>query len=97
MFLRLFVLSHNVFFHKQVTFNADGKQGFWAVRKTDGQISIDKHDTNNPVRTAYGQLWDEFKAKTPSRTALPNTKRSIFEYYFKVLGGCDVDILLERV
>jgi wobble nucleotide-excising tRNase len=96
MFLRLFVLSHNVFFHKQVTFNARGKHGFWVVRKTDGQTSIDKHDTKNPVRTAYGLLWNELKAKTPSRTAQPNALRRILEYYFKILGGYDFDKLLQE-
>jgi len=94
-FKQAFVLTHNVFFHRQVTFRADGKRGFWVVRKTEGQTSIDKHDTNNPVRTAYELLWEELRAETPSRTALPNALRRILEYYFKILGGCDFDKLLE--
>lgn len=91
-----FVLTHNVFFHKQVTFRADGNHGFWVVRKAEGQTSIDQHDTNNPIRTAYGLLWDELRAEPPSRTALPNALRRILEYYFKILGGYHFDKLLEE-
>ena len=95
-FKQVFVLTHNVFFHKQVTFRADGRHGFWVVRKTEGQTSIKEHDTTNPIRTAYELLWEEFRAETPSSTALPNALRRILEYYFNILGGCKFDKLLEE-
>ena len=95
-FKQVFVLTHNVFFHKQVTFRADGRHGFWVVRKAEGQTSIAQHDTKNPIRTAYELLWEELRAETPSSTALPNALRRILEYYFKILGGCDFDKLLEE-
>ena len=95
-FKQVFVLTHNVFFHRQVTFNAKGNHGFWVVRKIDGQTSIAQHDTKNPIRTAYQLLWDELKAKPPSRTTLPNAMRRILEYYFNILGGCKFDKLMDK-
>ena len=95
-FKQVFVLTHNVFFHRQVTFRAGGRHGFWVVRKTEGQTSIHPHDTKNPINTTYGLLWEELKSGSPSRTLLPNTMRRIIEYYFQILGGIDFVKLLNK-
>ena len=91
-----FILTHNVFFHKQVSFRSDERHNFWVLRKIDGHTSVDEHGSKNPVKTAYGLLWDELKQETLSQTALPNALRRILEYYFKILGGYDFDSLLDK-
>src|SRR5690606_21497986 len=46
---QVFVLTHNVYFHKEVTFNirrqqeAMAEETFWTVRKTDHKSTLEKH------------------------------------------------------
>ena len=59
---QIFVLTHNVYFHKEVTFNpsrrnvAMTEETFWVVRKSDLVSKVEKHDTN-PIKTSYELLW----------------------------------------
>lgn len=93
---QLFVLTHNVYFHKEVTFNlkrGDGtmrEETFWVVRKPGGNSKLVKH-TSNPIKTSYELLWSEVKKADRSILTIQNTLRRIIEYYFKILGGVDSD------
>lgn len=60
---QIFVLTHNVYFHKEVTYNpkrkgvATNEETFWIVRKLGVASKVDKHPTNpikNILRTAMG-------------------------------------------
>jgi wobble nucleotide-excising tRNase len=64
---QVFVLTHNVYFHKEVTFNHNRKkkalseETFWIVRKPGSISKIEKHDSN-PIKTSYELLWAEVRA-----------------------------------
>lgn len=89
---QLILLTHNVFFHKEVSF-VDGrasersKYSFWIISKRDGVSSIQSHGHSNPIRSSYEMLWTEIKNwEKTSASSLQNTMRRIYETYFKVLG-----------
>jgi wobble nucleotide-excising tRNase len=95
---QIFVLTHNVYFHKEVTYNSKRKdvamkeETFWIVRKPGLASIIDKHPTN-PIKTSYELLWAEVRKREGSNIAIQNTLRRILENYFKILGGIDFDDL----
>lgn len=91
---QIFVLTHNVYFHKEVTFNprrqsvAMNEETFWVVRKVDLVSKVEKHNSN-PIQTSYGLLWHEVRRPDRSRLTIQNTLRRILENYFKILGNRD--------
>ena len=96
---QIFVLTHNVYFHKEVTFNksrvaerAMKDETFWVVRKADLSSTIERHDSN-PIKTSYELLWSEVRRQDKSTLTIQNTLRRILENYFKILGGVDPDKL----
>lgn len=96
---QIFVMTHNVYFHKEVTFSTNRRQRkamneetFWIIRKLDHKSTIEKHDTN-PVNTSYELLWEEVRSTKRSNLTIQNTLRRILENYFKILGGMDFDAI----
>jgi len=93
---QIFVLTHNVYFHKEVTFNtrrqqeAMSEETFWTVRKSDHRSTLVRHNTN-PIKTSYELLWAEVRDKHRSNLTIQNTLRRILEHYFRILGGVDPD------
>jgi wobble nucleotide-excising tRNase len=93
---QIFVLTHNVYFHKEVTFNpnrrqiASAEETFWVIRKADLGSKLEKHKSN-PIKTSYDLLWSEVRRTDRSNLAIQNTLRRILENYFKILGGVDPD------
>lgn len=94
---QVFVLTHNVYFHKEVTFNpkrrnnaAMREETFWVVRKSDLVSKVEKHNSN-PIKTSYELLWAEVRRPDRSNLTIQNTLRRILENYFKILGGVDPD------
>lgn len=93
---QIFVLTHNVYFHKEVTFNKKRNNGvmneetFWVVRKAGLLTKVEKQQTN-PIKTSYELLWAEVKKQDASSLTIQNTLRRILENYFKILGGIDPD------
>lgn len=92
---QIFVLTHNVHFHKEITYDqrrkADASLGvetFWIVRKPGDYSSVEFH-ASNPIRTSYQLLGAELKKKAVPALTLQNTMRRILENYFKILGGVD--------
>lgn len=98
---QLFVLTHNVYFHKEVTFNkqrGDGKlkeETFWTVRKLGGESTISSH-ASNPIKSSYELLWQEVRERRQGNLSIQNSLRRILESYFKILGGIDLDKIHER-
>jgi len=98
---QIFVLTHNVYFHKEISYNQKRKEKalkeetFWVVRKLDSCSRIHKHDSN-PIKTSYDLLWEEVRRKDRSRLTIQNTLRRILENYFKILGGVDLHKLSEK-
>ena len=91
---QVFVLTHNVYFHKEVTFNpkrsnvAMNEETFWVVRKPGMVSKLDKHPSN-PIQTSYDLLWSEVRKADHSNLTIQNTLRRILENYFKFFGGID--------
>ena len=89
---QVFVLTHNVYFHKEVTYGRGKwreKEGhaFWTVRKPDTETRVESHGAKNPITTSYQLLWDELGKDPPSAATVQNNIRRILEYYFQLLGG----------
>lgn len=93
---QIFVLTHNVYFHKEVTFNPKHRHfgqndaTFWIVRKAGLKSKIQKH-SSNPIKTSYELLWMEVRKDDRTNLSIQNTLRRILENYFKILGGWDSD------
>ncbi len=98
---QVFVLTHNVYFHKEVTYNsrrqdvAMNEETFWVIRKSDPDSRIEKH-TTNPIKTSYELLWAEVRNPDRSKLTIQNTLRRILENYFKILGGLNLDDLCAK-
>lgn len=92
---QVFMLTHNVHFHKEVTYrrdpNADGKRLFYVIRKfPDAPHQLMLHE-RNPIQSAYGRLWQEVREASQnegshSPVGLENIMRRILETYFNILG-----------
>jgi wobble nucleotide-excising tRNase len=100
---QVFVLTHNVYFHKEVTFdkNRDAlgtalkDESFWVVRKTSVRSELLSFK-ENPIKSSYELLWREVRRKPPSDTAIQNVMRRILEHYFKFYGGIKPESLIEK-
>ncbi|KAJ31749.1 AAA family ATPase [Sulfitobacter pontiacus] len=100
---QVFMLTHNVYFHKEVTFdkNRDGlgtalkDETFWVVRKTSQRSEL-LQSKDNPIKSSYELLWQEVRRKPPSDTAVQNVMRRILEHYFKFYGGIKPDNIIEK-
>ncbi len=98
---QIFVLTHNVYFHKEVTYNSNRSkdnplkdESFWLIKKR-GDDSFVERQATNPIKTSYELLWEEVRAKPEQRNnaTIQNTLRRILENYFKLLGGTPLNDL----
>ena len=93
---QLIVLTHNIYFQKEVTFVSkrhaivSGMRTYWLVRKTRCGAKIEKR-SENPVKTSYQMMWSEYVKTDHSTLTLQNIMRRILEYYFRILGRKDFD------
>ncbi|MGA2807096.1 MAG: AAA family ATPase [Terracidiphilus sp.] len=99
---QVFVLTHNVYFHKEITFDNNRNGGdsfndetFWTVQKVNGISSIKNHPAN-PIKTSYDLLWSELRHPNLENQALQNTMRRILENYFRILGGVSFGDIIEK-
>lgn len=99
---QVFVLTHNIYFHKEVTFDKKRKattarsdETFWVVRKTLQRSELMPF-AENPIKSSYELLWREVRQKPPSDTAIQNVMRRILEHYFKFYGGITPEDVVEK-
>lgn len=99
---QVFVLTHNVHFHKEITFNPQRAgddpikdETFWIVRKPDYYSRIEGFE-NNPIKTSYQLLWAELTKDPLPALTIQNTMRRILENYFKILGGIDTSVIIGK-
>lgn len=99
---QVFVLTHNVHFHKEITFNPQRAgdasikdETFWIVRKPDNFSRIEGFESN-PIKTSYQLLWAELTKKPLPALTIQNTMRRILENYFKILGSIDTHAIIEK-
>lgn len=97
---QLFILTHNVYFHREVTYQQVGYYNctsFYMIRKNDNVSTVklckrqnkeipSEEENYNPVQNSYATLWDELRDLHSTIPAL-NVMRRILEYYFLQLCG----------
>lgn len=95
---QLFILTHNLYFFKEVSFDFGMKDkekkklSFYTINKLSNISRINTYKTTNPIKTSYELLWDIIRQTEEDKTKydciyLQNTMRRILEYYFKMLGN----------
>jgi wobble nucleotide-excising tRNase len=96
------VLTHNIYFHKEVSFDSKRvadqcrvHETFWTVRKVGGVSVLTRHP-NNPIKTSYELLWQEIRNPARSNMTIQNTMRRIIENYFKILGNIDTEEIIAK-
>lgn len=96
-----FVLTHNVYFHKEITFHKDRSAGqafkeetFWIIRKVDGKSRVQDYRVN-PIKTSYELLWSEIRDANPQAPGIQNAMRRILEHYFRILGRLGYDEIVD--
>lgn len=98
-FKQLIILTHNIYFHKEISFvngqaQSENSVSFWKLKKLENTTSIINYKNKNPIYSSYEMLWRELQENTGSPIAIQNSMRRIIENYFKILGSMgDEDIL----
>tara|TARA_A100000171_G_scaffold15636_1_gene14052 strand:+ start:10240 stop:12465 length:2226 start_codon:yes stop_codon:yes gene_type:complete len=105
---QVFLLTHNVYFHKEVTFSGNPSGGvlrdetFWVLSRSQSQSRVKLCD-DNPVKTSYELLWDEVRDAVRAIESgeaigirVENSMRRILEHYFKILGSVNLDELYKQ-
>lgn len=98
---QIFILTHNVFFHKETAFidrrtEVCNDIHFWIISKDNNVSSIRAYERNNPIKTSYELLWEELKSNTnASLITTQNIMRRILENYFSILGKTKDDTIVD--
>lgn len=98
---QIFILTHNVYFHKEVTFkgtskNKSNQESYWVIKKLNDVSDIDEY-SENPIQTTYELLWRELQdIETINKATIFNTLRRILEYYFNIIGGLDYEKCINK-
>ena len=88
---QLFVLTHNVYFHKETSF-IDGRTKelndvhYWMLRKIHNITQIIPYEKIKPIKSSYEMLWNEIREDHGSYIGIRNAMRRILENYFSMLG-----------
>jgi len=107
---QLFVLTHNAFFHREITYDQESHYRyvtFFKINKRNNISTVEKcikkasaiseQDKNyNPVQNSYNALWREYET-LDSPIPLMNVIRRILEYYFLQLCALDSKFLSTTV
>jgi len=99
---QLILLTHNVYFHKEVSFtdgrnNGDKNTFYWILRKKNKISTFYPYEIKNPIKTSYELLWQELREKDEnSCVVIQNIMRRIIENYFKILGNYKDDSLIQK-
>lgn len=91
--VQVFILTHNVYFHKEITYLKNRSQGkrradetFWTIRKVNDVTEVEPHESN-PIKTSYELMWQELKyARNSSSMTVQKLIRRIIENYSKYSG-----------
>ena len=98
---QIFILTHNVFFHKETSFidcrtDVCNDVNYWIINKENNVSSIKAYERVNPIKTSYELLWQGLKSDTNSSLiTVQNIMRRILENYFSILGKTKDDTIIE--
>ncbi|MGG3508510.1 AAA family ATPase [Paenibacillus lautus] len=101
--VQVFLLTHNVYFHKEITFSKNRSkkskmqdETFWIIRK-DNDVTEAKSYNLNPIKSSYELMWQELKsAQHSSSITVQNLIRRIIENYFKIYGNYSDNDIIEK-
>jgi len=99
---QVILLTHNVYFHKEVSFIQNkcdwkGNVYHWILRKNDNVSSLQAYQKENPIKSSYELLWNEYKnSSNTSCIVVQNIMRRIIENYFKVFGGISEESIWKK-
>ncbi|MCG3165043.1 MAG: hypothetical protein POELPBGB_00803 [Bacteroidia bacterium] len=99
---QLILLTHNVYFHKEVSFidgrtTENGDTFYWILRRNNNITTVQKFEMKNSIKNSYELLWHELRNKDKnSGITIQNTMRRIIENYFKILGQYVDDDLIKK-
>lgn len=98
---QIFILTHNVFFHKEASF-INGRitelndVNYWIISKDNNISSVRSFGKVNPIKTSYELLWQELKTHTnASLVTTQNIMRRIIENYFGIFGKKVDDTIID--
>ncbi len=99
---QIIVLTHNVYFHKEITYwgNKDAlptnSTKYFILKKNNEETYIEEYDIN-PISTSYELLWQELKnTEGGSCNTMLNVMRRILEHYFTVVGGINYEACINQ-
>ncbi len=91
---QVFILTHNVYFHKEVTFINNRQKtrsdtNHWVLYKRGDISAVKSYGMYNPIKGSYELLWKELRERQQEmdNIAIQNVMRRIIENYFIVFGG----------
>lgn len=98
---QVIVLTHNIYFHKEVSFEGLNRKGekslFWILRKNNKLSTIHPYAEANPIQSSYDLLWREVREwKSNSGITIQNALRRILEHYFSILGSKRDEVLINK-
>lgn len=99
---QVFLLTHNVYFHKEVSFMDKhckwrDSVSHYILRKNNNQSSITHYGKTSPIKSSYDLLWTEYlNAPQTSYAVIQNIMRRIIENYFQIFGGYTPNAILEH-
>lgn len=98
---QIILLTHNVYFHKEVSYEGLNRKGeksqFWILRKNNKISTIQFYADINPIQSSYELLWREIREwERNSGITIQNTLRRILENYFSILGNKRDDVLINK-
>jgi len=103
---QIIILTHNVYFHKEISFISQREQSsnrndtsYYILRKYDNNSFIE-YSKSNPISSSYELLWKDLRNALNNenicRTTIQNLMRKILENYFKIFGGIDDDEIINK-
>lgn len=99
---QVILLTHNVYFHKEVSYVDSSYRGgeranFWILRKNIRYSNIQPYIDKNPIQSSYELLWREIREwENNSGITIQNTLRRILENYFSILGNKRDDFIISK-
>ncbi len=100
MVKQITILTHNVYFHKEVTNLKQqyrNKLHYWILRRKDKESKFTSHK-ENPIRGSYEMLWNECRTcDDRSVVSIQNIMRRIIETYFTIIGNFDYHAICDQM
>ncbi len=88
---QIFILSHNLYFLKEVSFSDNlpksikSLMSYWTIKRKNLKTEIQKQNKNF-IQSNYEMLWQELTSNNDNLVSIRNTMRRILENFFNLVG-----------